>query len=502
MVDIKFSAEPISDSDLVTIFLSEDLKLSPESARVDHAIGGLISKVLENKDIFDGKFAKTKILSGLVRNNLQHVLLIGTGEASKLSESQLEELGIYAQKAANSLRLKSLSIIVDSPLGGKSINEVGALIASGLYLSSYRFDKYQTKLKDSDKPSLGDVTIKIADVKSAEEAYKKLKAIADGVFLARDVVTEPPNKLFPESYAQRIKQELELVGVEVEVLGEKEMTSLGMGALLGVGQGSIRESKLVVMKYYGASDKKEQPLAFVGKGVTFDTGGISLKPAGGMEDMKYDMGGSAAVVGLMKAVAGRKAKANIIGVVGLVENMPDGNAQRPSDVVTSMSGQTIEVLNTDAEGRLVLADALWYTQKEFKPKFMVNLATLTGAIVIALGELYAGIFSNNDELAKNITESGNKTDEIVWRFPLHSEYEKMMKSDIADIANIATNGKGAGSITAAQFLQKFVGDVPWCHIDIAGVAWTKKDKKIAPKGATGFGVRLLNKLIENYYEAK
>jgi leucyl aminopeptidase len=322
------------------------------------------------------------------------------------------------------------------------------------------------------------------------------------VFLARDVVTEPPNVLYPESYAKIIKNELSKEGVSVKILGEKQMHKLGMGALLGVGQGSERESQMVVMEWKGDKSSKEGPIAFVGKGVTFDTGGISLKSSGGMEDMKYDMGGSASVVGVMKALAARKAKVNAVGIVGLVENMPDGLAQRPSDVVVSMSGQTVAVLNTDAEGRLVLADTLWYCQETYKPHTLVNLATLTGAIVVALANQHAGIFSNSDTLAEKISNAGKETDEKVWRLPLNEQYDKMIDSEIADMQNISS-GKGAGSITAAQFLKRFVQEgVEWTHIDIAGMAWADKELDTCPKGATGYGVRLLDRLVKNHYEAK
>jgi leucyl aminopeptidase len=282
------------------------------------------------------------------------------------------------------------------------------------------------------------------------------------------------------------------------VLGKAEMTKLGMGALLGVGQGSANESQLVVMQWKGNPKSKDKPLAILGKGVTFDTGGISIKPAAGMEDMKWDMGGSAVVIGLMRALAGRKAKVNVVGVVGLVENMPSGTAQRPGDVVRSMSGQTIEVINTDAEGRLVLADALWYTQQRFKPEFMIDLATLTGAIIIALADQHAGLFSNNDQLSDRLIAAGKATGEPLWRFPLTDEYDKMINSDIADMQNVG--GRGAGSITAAQFLLRFVNKVPWAHLDIAGMAWSKADKPITPKGATAFGVRLLNRFLADNYE--
>ncbi|PPR27839.1 MAG: hypothetical protein CFH38_00264, partial [Alphaproteobacteria bacterium MarineAlpha10_Bin1] len=294
---------------------------------------------------------------------------------------------------------------------------------------------------------------------------------------------------------------LSAVGIEVELLDEARMGELGMGALLGVGQGSRRDSYIAIMRWNGAADKNEQPVAFVGKGVTFDTGGISIKPSGGMEEMKYDMAGAGCVIGLMKALAGRKARANVIGVVGLVENMPDGNAQRPGDVVTTMSGQTIEVINTDAEGRLVLSDALWYTQKTFKPKFMVDLATLTGAIIVALGTYQAGLFSNNDELAERLTAAGKASGEELWRLPLGARYDKDINSDIADMKNVG-KGREAGSITAAQLLERFVADTPWAHLDIAGMAWMKRgDDPIVPKGASGFGVRLLDRLVADYYES-
>ena len=327
-----------------------------------------------------------------------------------------------------------------------------------------------------------------------------LKKSIDGIFFTRDLVSEPANIIYPESLAEKCK-ELSTLGVKVEILGVKEMAKLGMGSLLGVGQGSAKESKLVVMQWNGDSNKSDAPLAFVGKGVTFDTGGISIKPAGGMEEMKWDMGGAGTVIGLLKTLAGRKAPVNAVGVAGLVENMPDGNAQRPGDVVTSMSGQTIEVLNTDAEGRLVLADALWYTQERFKPRFVIDLATLTGAIIVALGTSRAGMFSNNDTLAQQLSAAGKKSGEDVWRMPLADVYDKQIDSVIADMQNIGAD-REAGSITAAQFLQRFIKDkeTPWAHLDIAGVAWTKKDLDTCPKGATAFGVQLLNQLVADYYE--
>ncbi|HJN24943.1 MAG TPA: leucyl aminopeptidase, partial [Rhodospirillales bacterium] len=334
----------------------------------------------------------------------------------------------------------------------------------------------------------------------ARSTFAPMDKVADGVFMTRDLVSEPANVIYPETLAKQA-QSLSKLGVKVEVLGEAQMRKLGMGALLGVGQGSDREPRLVVMRWNGKKGKarNDAPVAFVGKGVTFDTGGISIKPSGGMEDMKWDMGGSGVVIGLMRALAGRKANANVVGVVGLVENMPSGTAQRPGDIVTSMSGQTIEVLNTDAEGRLVLADALWYTKERFKPKFMVDLATLTGAIIICLGDQKAGLFSNDDKLSQQLSDAGEAVDESVWRMPMGDNYDKMLNCDAADMKNIS-GGRGAGSITAAQFLKRFVDKTPWAHLDIAGVTWSNKASPVAPKGGTAFGVRLLDRLVADNYE--
>jgi leucyl aminopeptidase len=321
------------------------------------------------------------------------------------------------------------------------------------------------------------------------------------VFFTRDLVSEPANVLYPETLARQAKS-LTNLGVAVEVLDDKRMKRLGMGALLGVAQGSVRPPRLVIMRWKGAPKAGDKRLvAFVGKGVTFDTGGISIKPSSGMGDMKWDMGGAGVVIGVMKALAGRKAKVNAVGVIGLVENMPSGSAQRPGDIVTSMSGQTIEVLNTDAEGRLVLADGLWYCQDRFKPKVMVDLATLTGAVIVALGHEYAGLFSNDDKIADALIAAGKAVGEGLWRLPLAEAYDKELNCDIADMKNI-TGTRGAGSVTAAQFLQRFVNEVPWAHLDIAGITWSKKDAPTVPKGGTGFGVRLLDRFVRDQYEGK
>jgi len=364
----------------------------------------------------------------------------------------------------------------------------------GLKLKSYSFEKYKTKPDNK----IFNFYISEKLKKEIEKANSRLSSILSGVNLTKDLVSEPGNVLHPDEYVNRIKS-LSSFGLKINVLDQKKLKKLGMNALIGVGQGSIRGSYLVTIEWNG-STKKQRPLSFVGKGVCFDTGGISLKPAKFMEDMTYDMAGSAVVVGLMKTLALRKAKVNAIGVVGLVENMPDGNAQRPGDIVKSFSGKTIEILNTDAEGRLVLADALTYTERKFKPQFIIDLATLTGAIIVSLGSEYAGLFSNDDKISEKLFKAGEKVGEKVWRMPLNKNYDKLINSKKADMQNINYVG-GAGSITAAQFLQRFILDkTPWAHLDIAGMAFSKYGGALNSDGATGYGVRLLNKLIEDNYE--
>ena len=422
----------------------------------------------------------------------ERLVLLGAGKRDAFNTLGAEHAAASAYNTVRASGLETLRV----ELSGSA--ELSAYAALGVRLASYRFDKYRTKEAADKKPSIILTEITAADTDAALAAFVPLAALADGVSFTRDLVSEPPNVLFPLEFAARVKA-LEALGLEVEILGEPEMIELGMGSLLAVGQGSIRESQLAVIKWYGAANKSDQPIAFVGKGVCFDTGGISIKPADGMEDMKWDMGGAGAVAGLMHTLAGRKAKVNAIGILGLVENMPDGNAYRPGDVLTSMSGQTIEVINTDAEGRLVLADALWYCQDRFKPKFMVDLATLTGAIIIALGNDYAGCFSNNDELSANLLAASTAENEGLWRMPLPVAYEKQIESMIADMKN--TGGRPGGSITAALFLQRYVNGVPWAHLDIASTAWKKPSTvPTSPDGATGYGVRLLNRMVQDRYE--
>ena len=478
------------------IFALEGRKLTDSAQQLDKATKGSIGRAMKASR-FKGKKGQTLHILAPERLKLGRLLLIGLGKAKDLDDQAWQRVGGAAYAGLANTGMSTVSVLVDG-IDGSSVKagDAAANLAYGANLRSYRFDKYKTQLKDDAKPSVKIMKVLSRATGAARKAYAPLAKIADGVAMTRDLVSEPPNVLYPESLANQCK-ELTKLGVKVQILGEAQMKRLGMGALLGVGQGSIRESKMVVMQWNGGA-VKDQPVAFVGKGVTFDTGGISLKPGAGMEDMKWDMGGSGVVIGLMRALAGRKAKANVVGVVGLVENMPDGNAQRPGDIVTTMSGQTIEILNTDAEGRLVLADALYYTIDRFAPKFVVNLATLTGAIIISLGNEYAGMFSNNDQLCNRLSSAGEQVSEKVWRMPMGDAYDKMINSQVADMQNIG--GRAGGSITAAQLLQRFVGKTPWAHLDIAGVTWLKKDAPTVPKGGTAFGVRLLERLVSNHYE--
>ncbi len=423
-------------------------------------------------------------------NSKKKILLISIKKSLKTCD--IENLGAEFFKRINTGKNTEYFIISDSVVGNNE-NFLGHFL-HGLKLKSYEFKKYKTKKVSKN------ISINVFGIKNKPSVQNQLrfKALEEGTFYARDLVSEPGNVLHPDEYAKRIGS-LKKDGLKINVYDEKKLKKLGMNALLGVGQGSIRGSYLVTMEWNGAKNNSK-PLAFVGKGVCFDTGGYSLKPAKFMEDMTYDMAGSATVVGLMKNFAIRKAKINAVGVVGLVENMVSGNAQRPGDIVESYSGKTIEILNTDAEGRLVLADALTFTEEKFKPKFIVDLATLTGAIIVSLGSEYAGLFSNDDKLSKEIFNAGEKVDEKVWRMPLHKNYDKLMNSKNADVQNINYVG-GAGSTTAAQFLQRFIlNKTPWAHLDIAGMAFSKYGGALNSGGATGFGVRLLNQLVEENYE--
>jgi leucyl aminopeptidase len=443
---------------------------------------------------FRGKFLSSMDILAPAGVECDRLLVVGAERDKDSKATDFSALGGYVLGKIGSS--KGATIAFAAPEGAWR-PESAAEFMLGAHLRGYRFDKYKTKIKPEDKPATVNLTIGVADAAAARSAAQAETAIVGGVELARDLVNEPPNVLFPVEFADRVN-ELRKLGVQVEVLDEKAMAKLGMGSLLGVGQGSTRESRVAIMRWSGAKNKKAKPVAFVGKGVCFDTGGISIKPAAGMEDMKGDMAGAACVTGLIYALASRKAKVNAIGAIGLVENMPDGDAIRPGDILTSMSGQTIEIINTDAEGRLVLADVLWYVQDKYKPVFMIDLATLTGAILVALGAEHAGLFSNNDELASRLSEAGIATGETVWRMPLGAAYDKVMDSKFADVKN--AGGRHAGSITAAQFLQRFVNGVPWAHLDIAGVGMNSPASEINHSWGSGWGVRLLDRLVADHYE--
>ena len=462
----------------IALFVNEKFEISHLKKFLNKNELIFLEKILKKKNVskkiisFDLNSHKSLIIVKVLKNEIYENL--GAEFYNFVKENNFKEILIFADSLENN-----------------KLNFINNFL-HGLKLKSYEFNLYKSNKIDRT------ILLNILSNKNLNTSQLKYQAIEQGTNFARDLVSEPPNVLYPKEYANRLLK-LKKLGVKVTLYNEKKLKKLGMNSLLGVGRGSSKESYLVTLEWYGDKKNKSSPISFVGKGVCFDTGGISLKPAKFMEEMKYDMAGSAVVGGLIKSLAIRKAKVNAIGVVGLVENMPDGNAQRPGDIVKAYNGKTIEVLNTDAEGRLVLADALSFTEKKFKPKFIIDLATLTGAIIIALGEEYAGLFSNNDELSKKLYEAGEKVNEKVWRLPLHKNYDKLMDSTIADIQNINYSG-GAGSITAAQFLQRFVEKTPWAHLDIAGMAFSKKAANLNPGGATGFGVRLLNQLIEDYYE--
>ncbi len=494
------------------IFAGEDLNLGKATRSLIGEDGVALVKKAAGAAKFKGKAGSTLDILAPAGLTAERLLVIGTGadESDKAAKGKdhgkdhgkgkrpqdyLSLGGVVASKAGQS---SAVTVVFDLPHNPKDAAAAAAEFAEGVTLRSYKFDLYKTKKKDDDTGEAAAISVAVEDPAAAKRAAKGREAVAEGVLIARSLVNEPANILYPEEFANRAK-ELEKLGVEVEILDKAALTKLGMGALLGVGQGSARESRVVIMRWRGEKGKdKSKPVAFVGKGVTFDTGGISIKGAAGMEDMKGDMAGAACVVGLIHALAARKAKVDAIGAIGLVENMPGSNAQRPGDIVKSLSGQTIEVINTDAEGRLVLADVLWYVQDKYKPQFMVDLATLTGAVMVALGQEYAGLFSNDDTLSERLTEAGKETGEKLWRLPLGPSYDKLINSKFADMKN--TGGRHGGSITAAQFIQRFVNGTPWAHLDIAGTGMNAPASDINQSWGSGFGVRLLERLVSDHYE--
>ena len=494
-VKIAFGPLTAPKGGALVLFVGADMK--PPPAVAPH-FGDLEPLIRAAAKASNFKGAQRTVLDILAPSGLDASRLIVVGVAPGKNNAPMDMAMLGGFVFGKVSGAQKVEVAFEGPAGTWDA-AAAADFALGLRLRGYRFDKYKTRKKETDEENaaLPEFVIGSSHVAAARAAWQERSAVADGVEIARNLVNEPPNVLFPAEFADRAAA-LEKLGVEANVLDEKAMSKLGMNALLGVGQGSARDSRLVTLRWNGARSKRTKPIVVIGKGVCFDSGGISIKPSAGMEDMKGDMGGAACVVGLMHALATRKARAHVVGIIGLVENMPDGDAIRPGDVLTSMSGQTIEVVNTDAEGRLVLADALWYAQQTFSPRAMIDLATLTGAIMVALGQEYAGLFSNDDELAQRLISAGEATGEKAWRMPLAQAYDKLIDSKIADMKN--TGGRHGGSITAAQFLQRFVKDAPWAHIDVAGVAMGSPSSDINPSWGSGWGVRLLNRLIADAYE--
>ena len=494
---IKFGSAQFKQKGAIAVFVSAEGTLLLSATKLNEKTQGAVKRAILNEG-YSGASGQTLVINSPYGVTASKIVLVGIGEGKNFTISDAQSAG---GKLWSLIEESKDAVLLVDPVQGStlSVAEIAANMAYGALLRSYRFDKYRTKEKREDKPTLRALSVGVREPAKAKKIFLPLQKISNGVFFTRDLVSEPANILNPESFVAKCRS-LSKLGVKMQVLTETQMKKLGMGALLGVAQGSANSPRILAMKWNGAPQAKEKrPIAFIGKGVTFDSGGISIKPAGGMEDMKWDMGGAGVVAGLMHALSARKAKVNAVGIVGLVENMPSGTAQRPGDVVTSMSGQTIEVINTDAEGRLVLADTMWWCQKKFNPHTMIDLATLTGAIIVALGYHHAGMFSNDDDLSSKLIDSGKNTGELLWRMPLAAEYDKQVKSQIADMKNVG--GRDAGSITAAQILQRFIrSDVKWANLDIAGVTWANGNKPIVPRGGTGFGVRLLDDLVSKFYE--
>ncbi|MCQ8240978.1 leucyl aminopeptidase [Rhizosaccharibacter radicis] len=489
MLEIEFRPSALPAEGALAVLAFEDGDRPALLLAADESTGGAATRAAEAAEFRFNK-NKTLVLPG-PGGGLARLVLVGLGKRSEFDARGAEEAGAVAAAA---LRSHETAVLAADVLPADLV----AHAALGAVLGAYRFDLYRTRQKPEDLPRLRALAVLSETPSPAQRTWPELQAVAHGVFLARDLASEPANILQPPEFARRIEA-LGSLGLEIEIFDEAAMRELGFGALLGVAQGSGAGARMAVMRWNGAPGSAEPPLAFIGKGVTFDSGGISIKPAGGMEDMKWDMAGAGTVTGLMAALAGRKARVNAVGVVGLVENMLSGEAQRPGDVVRSASGQTIEVINTDAEGRLVLADIMHYAQERFRPRLMVDLATLTGAIIVGLGHEFAGLFSNDDTLAARLQDAGRATAEKLWRMPLAEGYNKQIRSDIADMKNVG--GRPGGACSAAAFLQRFVqNETPWAHLDIAGMAWSSKDAPGVPKGATAFGVRLLDRLVASHYE--
>jgi leucyl aminopeptidase len=505
-LSIQFSAQPKAKFDSVVVFATQGNVLTPAAAAIDKESGGLVTAYLKRQKIFTGKKGQSLTLGAAPKQDFARIIVMGLGEIAEFNVLDAESLGGKLHAALIAAGAESANILIDAgkpaKKGAAILDEatLAAHIAFGASLATYKFDTYRSKPKKGADAAPELSKLNFANAAKGAAKFSSLQAIATGVHLARDLTNLPPNDLYPDSYAKRIKAELSPLGVKVEILDEKRMATLGFGAHLAVGQGSLRPPRVVIMHWNGTSTgaakskKSDAPVALVGKGITFDTGGISIKPAASMDDMKMDMGGSAAVIGTLKALALRKAKTNVVGIVALAENMPSDRAYRPGDIIKSLSGKTIEVLNTDAEGRLVLCDSLTYIQRTHKPKLIIDLATLTGAIIVALGHDYCGAFANNDDLWDKIDQAGKDTAEKYWRMPLDESFRKSMESRIADLKNLGDASRSGGACAAAGFLEAFIeNDTPWAHLDIAGTA-------MGSKGGTGFAVRTLERLIADHYE--
>jgi leucyl aminopeptidase len=494
--DLKLGFAPLRapTAGVLIVFCDDSLKLGTATRKILGKTADSVSRAAAAEH-FTGRNGGALDIVLPPDLKVSRLTVIGAGKIDGFKSKDFLKLGGAAAGKLPSAGGQAM-VVADLPGGPMSVDSVADL-AAGARLRAYQFDRYKTKRReDEQKQGAADLTIAVADPAGASRLWRSRESVVDGVTLARDLINEPANMLYPEEFARRAGQ-LRKLGVVVEVLDVRAMKRLGMGALLAVGQGSVRESRTVIMRWNGGK-RGVPPVAFIGKGVCFDTGGVSIKQAGGMEDMKGDMAGAACVVGLMHALAARKAKVNAVGAIGVVENMPDGNSYRPGDILKTMSGQTIEIINTDAEGRLVLADVLHYVNTKYKPRFMIDLATLTGAIMVALGQEHAGLFANNDELGSRLFAAGEATGERVWRMPLAPEYDKLIDSKVADMKN--TGGRHGGAITAAQLLARFVGKTPWAHLDIAGTALGSPQSEINKSWSSGWGVRLLDHLVAEHYE--
>ncbi|MCC7250742.1 leucyl aminopeptidase [Hyphomicrobium sp.] len=509
-LEITFARLDAAPLATVAAFVGQDLALPPAVQALNTRSQGLLLKAAEAAE-FKGKLKSSIEILAPQKLDVQRLVLVGTGKTAEHDDSGWASLGGYVLGQITARKTVEASVIADVGSAGAKPEVVAANLAFGALLRHYSFRKYLTKKNGEEGAANGNsaeqkpandrlvkLVVHCADPEKARAAFEAKRAVADGVCFARDLVNEPANVLGPVEFAERVK-ELERIGLEVEILDDKTLKELGMNTLLAVAQGSVRPARVAIMQWHGAKSKRAKPLAFIGKGVVFDTGGISIKPSAGMEDMKGDMGGAAAVTGLLYALAERKAPVNAVGLIGLVENMPSGSATRPGDIVTSLSGQTVENLNTDAEGRLVLADVLWYAQERFKPRFVIDLATLTGAIMVALGKDFAGLFSNDDKLADQLLAASKATGEKVWRMPLDKSYDKMLDSKNADVKNIG--GRWGGACTAAAFLNRFIKkDVPWAHLDIAGTAMDAPKNEINTSWGSGWGVQLLDRFVADNFE--